>query len=70
MSDLKEEVPTKGTSKVTKTKRLKPKQVPLTMKYKFQGNPVPSKFGSEVMNITDTLVGHIDLEQFCIDTFS
>lgn len=78
MSDSKEEVHTKevpieGTSKgITKRardKRLKPEQVPYMMKCKYQGSPVPSKFDYEVMNITDTLVGHMDLEQFHKDTF-
>lgn len=70
MSSSDETTRTEGTSKGTRTKRLKLEEVPISMKYRYKGNPVPSKFGSAVMNITDTLVGHIDMEQFVQDAMS
>lgn len=70
MFDSEEEVPTEGTSKGTRERRPNLEQVLVTMKYKFQGTPIPSKFGSKVMIITDTLMGHIDLDQFHENTFS
>lgn len=40
------------------------------MKYKYQGNFVPSKFGQKIMEMRDTLVSHIELEQFVKGTFA
>jgi hypothetical protein len=70
MSSSDEAVPVEGTSKGARTKRLKLEEIIVSMNYKYKGNPIPSKFSSTVMNITDTLVGHIDMDQFVQDAFS
>lgn len=78
MDESEEEIPTKGpstegtfegASRRARYKRVKPKQLPYTMKYKYQENPIPSKFDSKVSKITGTLMGHMDLGQFRTDVF-
>lgn len=78
MYDSKEEIPTdglpiegtsEGASRRARAKRVKLEQFPYIIKYKYQGNRTPSKFDFEVSRITDTLVGHMDLDQLIKDTF-